>query len=220
MFSFFDIFKRTPKTEEEQLIKVNSEHIDLIQEYVELADQYKMMTVRGIVVMHNDGEFHRKITLPESIQMDIYRKLTKVGVLCEADWYNTRWIYDSTVETIRIDYSDMEEIYVVDAVEALQQAMDRARINGHMELVIYGSPVLINILLPFMDSLEVYVNKLTPTPDTITCNFGRMLNANASAVNNFTIGNANLVKTREFNTKNYMFYNLINLKRVEIKSDR
>lgn len=220
MFSFFDIFKRTSKTEEEQLIKVNSEHIDLIQEYVELANQYKMMTVRGIVVMHNDGEFHREIALPEPIQMDIYRKLTKVGVLCESDWYNTRWIYDSTVETIRIDYSDMEEIYVVDAVEALQQAMDRARINGHMELVIYGSPVLINILLPFMDSLEVYVNKLTPTPDTITCNFGRMLNANASAVNNFTIGNANLVKTREFDTKNYMFYNLINLKRVEIKSDR
>ncbi len=103
---------------------------------------------------------------------------------------------------------------------ALNRAMDRARINGHMELLIYGSPVLINTLLPFMDSLEVYVNKLEATPDTIDCAFGRMLTTNAAAINNFKIGNVNLVKTREFDTKNYMFYNLMNLKRVEINSDR
>lgn len=220
MFNFLNMFKSKPTHEQKQIIEVNGEHIDLIQEYVELANQYKMMTVRGIVVMHNDGEFHPEIALPEPIRMDIYRKLTKVGVLCEAEWYNTRWIYESTVETIRLDYSDMEEIYVVEAVEALNRAMDRARINGHMELVIYGSPVLINALLPFMDSLEVYVNKLKATPDTIDCAFGRMLNANAAAINNFKIGNVNLVKTREFDTKNYMFYNLMNLKRVEINSDR
>ena len=192
---------------------------EMLAEPTTLQNQYKLMTVRAIMVTHENGEFKPNIGMPECLLWDMRRRMSNVGLLVENGWYNPKWIFNSTVDHINIDYDDMEELYIPDAVDAFKRVMDHARINSHMEVVVYGSPVLINVLLPFIDVLEVYVNRL-PAENTIDKGrFAKMVHAAASFAKTFNIGNCNLVVTKQFITPSYKYYNITNLNPVEIKNE-
>lgn len=187
-------------------------------EIVPLTDQYKSITIRGIMVTYEEGNFSDKMAMPDGMLFDLRRKLNNVGVLVESNWYEHEWIFNSTVDTIRIDYSDMEELYIPDTVEVFKRAINHAHINGQTELVIYGSPVLINTLLPFINTLEVYSSKLNPIEPTVYSSFARLVNTNADVTDTFALGGYNFVVTKKFEINSFKYYNLVNLKPLEIKN--
>lgn len=215
MFNWFKN-KANPaiKTRENLLAE---QRLEISGDIIPLINQYKMMTIRGIMITHEDGNFNDDMVLPENLLLDIRRKLNNVSVLIENDWYDHKWIFGSIVDTIYIDYDEMDELIIPDVVEKFKRALNHGRINGQTELVILGSPVLINILLPFIDTLEVYASKLTPIDPVKYSGFARMVNTNAEVAKTLTLGGCNYVVTKHFEINSIKHFNLVNLKPLEIK---
>lgn len=207
---------RVVETNEDSLLK---QHQAVITEATSLENQYKLMTVRGVMITYDNGDFSPNMYLPENLRLDMCRRMSRVGLLVEGPWYTHEDIFDSTLDFINIDYSDMEELYIPDIVNSFKRAMDHARINGHMEVVIYGSPVLINVLLPFIDILEIFANKLEPLKPVNNSGFAKLITVNAEVASDFTIGNAQLTTTKRFETSSYKYFNLVNVKPLEIKQN-
>lgn len=204
------------KNNEDSLLK---QHEAVIIEATSLENQYKLMTIRGVMVTYTNGDFSSDMYLPENLRLDMCRRMSRVGLLVEGPWYSYEDIFDSTLDFINIDYRDMEELYIPDIINSFKRAMDHARINGHMEVVIYGSPVLINVLLPYIDILEIFTNKLEPLKPTNNSSFARLITVNAEVASDFTIGVAEFTTTKRFETPSYKYFNLVNVKPLEIKQN-
>lgn len=215
-WTFWKPTKEKEDTREQQIQKLRDE---VWKEHTTLENQYKLMSVRAIMVTHGNGEFSPNIPVPEAILWDMRRRMSRVGLLIESPWYDSKWTFDCTVDHINIDYNEMEELYIVDAIETFRRALDHARINGHMEVVIHGSPILINVLLPFVDVLEVYINRLPPVDAIDKGRFAKLVHASADVSSTFSIGNANLAVTKKFVTPTYKYYNIVNLTPMEIKNN-
>lgn len=212
-------FWKTKKLQEESTDEALRKMHELIaSEPTTLENQYKLMTVRGVMVCYEDGSYSPDIYMPDGLRFDVRRRMNRVGLLVEGGWYDGDWVFDSTVDFINNDYREMEEIYIPDTVAAFKRAIDHARINGHMELVIYGTPHLINILLPFIDVLEIYSNQLTPYKPKGNVSFAKLAITNAEVINRLKLGNVEMVVTKRFVTHSYKYFNLINLKPLEIKN--
>lgn len=204
------------KNNEDSLLK---QHQAVITEATSLENQYKLMTIRGVMVTYTNGDFSPDMYLPENLRLDMCRRMSRVGLLVENLWYSHEDIFDSTIDFINIDYRDMEELYIPDIVSSFKRAMDHARINGHMEVVIYGSPVLINVLLPYIDILEIFTNKLEPLKPINNSGFAKLITVNAEVASDFTIGVAQFTTTKRFETPSYKYFNLVNVKPLEIKQN-
>lgn len=215
--SFFQrLFGKAKETVEDSVL---SKHEEMLIEYVTLENQYRLTHVRGIMVTYEDGSYSPVIRLPEQLQMDIYRKMHGNGVLVEGNWYDSEWMRNSILDFVSIEYNEMYGDWIEDAVSAFKHAMNHARINGSSELVIYGSPWLIYALMGFMDTIEVYVNTVGPNQNTVTeCSAARLLITSVDVANKYDQGIVNTVVTKQFKTPSYNFYNLVNLKPLEINS--
>lgn len=198
---------------------VLSKHEEMLIEHVTLENQYRLMHVRGIMITYEDGSYSPDIKLPQQLEMDIYRKMHGNGVLVENSWYDSEWMRNSILDFVSIEYNEMDGDWIVDAITAFKHAMNHARINGSSELVIYGSPWLIYALTGFMDTIEVYVNTVGPNQNNISeCPAARLLITSADISNKFDQGTVKTVVTKRFETPSYKFYNLVNLKPLEIQS--
>ena len=199
---------------DEALLKL---HECILTEPTTLDNQYKLMTIRGIMICYEDGSFTPDMHIPEGLLFDIRRRMQRVGVFVEGGWYDADWVFDSTVDFINNDYREMEEIYIPDTVNAFKRAIDHARINGHTEIVIYGTPHLINILLPFIDVLEIFSNGLAPYKPKGTSPFAKLAITNAEVLKRFILGSSDFVVTKNFVTPSYKYFKLINNNPTEIK---
>ena len=198
-------------------------HKAVLTEHIGLDEQFKTISVRGILVCYESGMMSHRIHLPESVVLDIRRKQSNVGVLVDSAWYEPNWLYDSVVDVVHADYrnkkhrSDETEFtddYTTkeEILSAFKRALNHARINGKTELVIFGGPNLIYSLLAYMDNLEVYTNKLEALPDAY-------FSAYLDAILRATRGKGNIppafalnhfIVTKAFETDSMKFTNLIN----------
>ena len=199
---------------------VLSKHEEMLIEHVTLENQYRLMHVRGIMITYEDGSYSPDIKLPQQLEMDIYRKMHGNSVLVESSWYDSddsKWMRNSIIDFVSIEYNEMHGDWIENAVSAFKHAMNHARINGNSELVIYGSPWLIYALMGFMDTIEIYVNTVGPNQHTVTeCSTARLLITSVDVANKYEQGAVNTVVTKQFKTPSYNFYNLVNLKPLEI----
>ena len=101
-------FWKTKKLQEESTDEALRKMHELIaSEPTTLENQYKLMTVRGVMVCYEDGSYSPDIYMPDGLRFDVRRRMNRVGLLVEGGWYDGDWVFDSTVDFINNDYREM-----------------------------------------------------------------------------------------------------------------